>query len=105
MEGGTDAGLFQWERLFLEKIRRYSILDLENDKMWGKERKPICSWWMGKCFCTLRNYKEDSRSGDLMEKNDDSWILLGIFCVSDTDKLSGNLRLVLRRDNGLVITI
>lgn len=37
--------------------------------------------------------------------NDGSWILFGIFCVSVTDRSSGNLDLVFRRDNRLSIKI
>lgn len=56
-------------------------------------------------FYVIRSYREDSRSGELGEKNDGSWILFSIFWVSDTDRSSGNVNLVLRRDNRLEIKI
>lgn len=64
--------------------------------MWGKGGKVTLVMVHGENVYAIRS--------DLGGKMDGYWILLGICCVSDTDRLSGHLNLVLRRDHQLVIT-
>lgn len=90
-------------RLILEKMRRYNTLELANEQMWGKGRNITLVMVDGETFMPLEDIEKISlwRSGEKLW----TWILFGIFCVSDTDRSSGNLNLALKRDNRLTIKI
>lgn len=67
--------------------------------VWGKEGKVTPVMLGGKLYA-IGSYRKDSRSDDLRKSNA-CWIFFDIFCVSDTDRSSGNLDLVFRRDKRL----
>ena len=79
-------------------------MDLANDQMWGKGGKVTLVTVDGENFYAIRSYREDSRS-DLGDKMAGSWVLFDIFYVSDTDRSSGNLNLVLRRNHDLRVIL
>lgn len=71
----------------------------------GQERKVHADHGRGNNFDVFQSYRKDSSNSDLGEKTKGLWILFGIFCVADSDRVSGNLNLVLRRDSGYNIVI
>lgn len=61
----------------------------------GQGRKVHSGHGRGNNFDVIQSYRKDSSRADLGEKTNALWILFGVFCVADLDRLPGNLNLSL----------